>query len=86
MQWVVPHIVSHSQTLAYNGGSGLPPSGSGAVNHFLSLEALQMHFLYVNSTSNALHVLYNNPPVRITFREATEQKINILLEWPNVYL
>ena len=25
----------------------------------------------------------NNPPVRITVQEATEQKLNILLEWPN---
>ena len=42
-----------------------------------------MHFLNVNSTSNALRVLYNNnPPARITVREVTEQKLNILLEWP----
>ena len=27
----------------------------------------------------------NNPPARITAREATEQKLNILLEWPNRY-
>ena len=28
----------------------------------------------------------NNPPARITAREATEQKLNILLEWPYVAL
>ena len=39
-----------------------------------------MHFLYVNSTSNALHVF-----VIITVREVTEQKLNILLEWPCIH-
>ena len=28
----------------------------------------------------------NNPPARITVREATEQKLNILLEWPNIII
>jgi len=70
-QWVAPHIVSHRQTRAYNGGLAYRLSGSGEYR----------------STSNALHVSYNNnPPARITAREATDQKLNILLEWPNAYL
>ena len=81
MQWVV----SHSQTLAYNRGSGVPPIWQRSVNHFLhfkkhfkctscTLTALEMHFTFCN----------NNLPARITVREATEQKLNILLEWPNI--
>ena len=36
---------------------------------------LEMHFRFCNNNNN-------NPPARITAREATEQKLNILLEWP----
>ena len=35
-----------------------------------------MHFTFCNNNNN-------NSPARITVREATEQKLNILLEWPS---
>ena len=35
-----------------------------------------MHYTFCNNNNN-------NPPTRITVQEATEQKLNILLEWPN---
>ena len=35
-----------------------------------------MYFRFCNNNNN-------NPPARITAQEATEQKLNILLEWPN---
>ena len=42
-----------------------------------TLIALQMHCMFCNNNNNN-----NNPPARITVREVTEQKLNILLEWP----
>ena len=37
-----------------------------------------MHFTFCNNNNN-------NPPASITAREATEQKLNILLEWPKAW-
>ena len=43
-------------------------------------------FLYFRRTSKLIHFTFgnnnNNPSARITAREATEQKLNILFEWP----
>ena len=38
-----------------------------------------MNFTFCNSNNN-------NPPARTTAQEAAEQKLNILLEWPNVWI
>ena len=40
------------------------------------LIALQMHCMFCNNN--------NNLPAHITVREVTEQKLNILLEWPYI--
>ena len=70
MQWVAPHRVSHRQTRSY-----ITSIFTAAYLAAVNIEALQMHFTFCNNNNN-------NPPARITAREATEQKLNILLEWP----
>ena len=66
MQWVAPHSLAQPDSRVQR--RVWPTSYLAAVN----IEAFQMHFTFWN----------NNPPTRITAREATEQKLNILLEWP----
>ena len=70
MQWVVPHSLAQP---------GLRVQiMEGLVQRLIwqrcsrSIEALQMYFTFCN----------NNPPARVTALEATEQKLNILFEWP----
>ena len=73
MQWVAPHSLAQPDLRVQQ--RVWPTAYLAAVN----IEALQMHFTFCINDNN-------NPPARITAREATEQKLNILLEWPELVL
>ena len=68
MQWVAPHSLPQPDSRIQ---WRVYTTYLAAVN----IEALQMQFTFRNNNNN-------NPPAHITAWEATEQKLNILLEWP----
>ena len=86
MHWVVPHSLAQTDSRVQQ--RVWSTAHLAAVQYIgiyilvkkitsCTLEALQMNFTFCNSNNN-------NPPARTTAQEAAEQKLNILLEWPNV--